>query len=305
MGGCFPSPQRRTAGLSRRRILGALAATPFLRHARALAAEPRFRGLDKAMWVWEDRILKPENLAAFVEAHNFRTLFLYTTPTAAEALLNGDAAVRDAVLSLRSTRRLYAMAGEPDWALGPNAIPEHLGLLVRLQASKPRLFDGIHLDVEPNAVEDWKEPAGKAKLIEGTIKFYDLVRQHTDHPIDAAVNPVFARLQTMAGDNFLSALARRVHSISLMAYRNRVQSTLAWAAPAVRMLPSQHPWRMGVEVEPNEPEPNTSWNRYSRSDFEAGMVELDREIRQRFKPSGYAGLALHSFDGLRSKMDRA
>jgi hypothetical protein len=296
------STRGKHARLSRRRVLGWLAAAPGLISARASSGQGAFRDLDKAMWVWKDRILQPEDLEQFASAYNIGTLFLYTTPTAAEALLGNDHLARESLTALRSRgRRIYAMAGEPDWALGPNSVPEHLDLLVRLQRLSSRLFDGIHLDVEPNAAEGWNEPTGKPALIDGTLRFYELARQHApDITIDAAVNPIFAKLPTNAGDNFMTALSRRVSSVSIMAYRNRVASTLAWAAPAAKALPAGKPWRLGVEVDANDPEPNPSWDRHSRSDFESAMLDLDRQVRRQFPPGGYTGLVFQSFEGLRA-----
>jgi multidrug resistance efflux pump len=289
--------------VSRRRILALLVAIPVLTDARRTqAAEGSFRDLEKSLWVWEDRILHPENLDAFVTAQNVGTLFLYVTPAAAEALLGNEGSARATLSGLKSRgRRIYAMAGEPDWALGPSSLPRHVELLIRLQALRPPLFDGIHLDVEPNATPDWRDPAGRARSIEGTLRFYDLVRRHAPGiEIDAAVNPIFATLDA-AGGNFLVELARRVNSVSIMAYRNRVQPTLAWAAPAVTKLSTtQKPWRMGVQVDPNDPEPNTSWDRSSRPQFETAMIALDRQIREGFPQSRYAGLVFQSFDGLRT-----
>jgi hypothetical protein len=299
----FAMAQPHCRGITRRDVLGALAAAPVLSGMRPAGAENAFRNLEKALWVWKERSLQPEDLDAFASTHNIGTLFLYIGPPAAEALLGSNPSAREVLVALRShARRIYAMAGEPDWALGPSALPGHLDLLIRLQRLQPRMFDGIHLDVEPNGMKEWNEPAGKARLIEGTLRFYDLTRRHASGiAIDAAVNPLFASLRTAERDNFLVALTQRVHSISIMAYRNEVQATLAWAEPAVMdILNRNTQWRMGVQVDRNDPEPNTSWDRHSRPQFEAAMVDLDDRIRRRFSQSRYAGLVFQSFDGLRT-----
>ena len=294
--------------MSRRGLLGWLAAAPAWNATRPLWADTGFQGLDKAMWVWGDRILRPDALPAFVCAHNVGTLFLYVTPEAAHALLSGTHAAREAVAALRgSARQIHAMAGEPDWSWGPSRIPDHLDLLIRLQSVRPPLFDGIHLDVEPNAVEDWKKPEGKAALMRGALQFYDLVRAHApDVAVDAAVNPVFADLTVSPGESFLSALARRVRSLSIMAYRDAIRPTLSWAVPAIsQAAESNTPWRMGVQVDPDDPEPHTSWSGEPRLRFEAAMIDLDRQIRRRCSRSRYLGLVFQSFDGLRSALDGA
>lgn len=290
--------------ISRRQMVGGLLSWQLVAKPRPAAADQaRFRLLEKALWVWKDRISAPGDLEAFTRTNGIRTLFLYTTPEAAEALLSGDSTARGNLLALKgAVREIYAMAGEPDWAFGPQKIPEHVDLLLRLQGSTRGLFDGLHLDVEPNAMPEWRDPAGKQRLIEGTLQFYDLVRRRSPEVrIDAAVNPVFSQLRTVGQDNFLSEIGRRVHSASIMAYRNRVQSIIDWATPAMAQFATTHKgWRIGVEVNSNDSEPGTSWSRVPADKFLSAMVELDGRIRQQAFAGNYTSLAIHSFDGMKA-----
>ena len=276
--------------LSRRSLLGWLMLA--LGHPSAvLARDEDFPGIEKAVWVWKDRVLNPDELDVFTSLYGVGTILLYLTPSAAEAMLLRQEGVQERMQRLRSRgTRIYAMAGEPDWAYGPSDVPEHLDLLIRVQRLHPQIFAGIHLDVEPNALQEWNDPVDKQRVIEGTLKFYDLVRRRaSDITIDAAVNPVFAQLADARGNNFLTQLTRRVNSIAIMAYRNRVPAAISWVTPAVGKI-SSIPWRMGVQVDENDPEPTTSWSRTPPMDFERSMVALDRELRKRFGRTGYAGL---------------
>src|SRR5256885_1941234 len=129
--------------------------------------DAEFRHLMKALWVWGDRILAPEDLESVITAHGINTLFLYTPPGTAEELLRGSKEGIDHLSALRAGGcSIYLMAGEPDWAFGVQELPEHVRLLVRLQSALPGLFGGIHLDVEPNALPEWREHAAKSRLIE-------------------------------------------------------------------------------------------------------------------------------------------
>ena len=294
---------------SRRQIVGALGVLPILtqvHHVSAQAAEEEFKRIRKTLWVWKDRILAPDDLDPFCRSYEIGTLFLYTTPTAADALLSGDRIVSDNMARLRADgRKIYAMAGEPDWALGLGKVPEHADLLIRLQALSPPLFHGIHFDVEPNALPEWRELAKRQRLIDGTVRFYDLIRKAApDATVDAAVNPAFAGMRTSQGDHFLPAVAQRVRSMSLMAYRNRVQPALHWAAPALRQFnATESEFRFGVETNDNPEEPTTSWSRVPRPQFLAAMVALDRTLSAGPSARHYAGLALHSFDGLKALLN--
>src|SRR3954454_3244772 len=181
------------------------------------------------------------------------------------------------------------MAGEPEWAFGMQELPQHVQLLLRLQSALPWLFDGIHLDVEPNALQEWSERSAKLRLIEGTVKFYGLIRRtYPNIPVDAAVNPVFSGLQTADGRNFLRQIASATRSVSLLGYRNRIDSLLDWTRSSVAQLNGvEARWRMGVEVEANTSEPITSWSRVPRQQFMSAMAVLDARLRSSISGRNY------------------
>jgi hypothetical protein len=266
-------------------------------------AAPQMRPIEKTMWVWQDRLLQPDGLHSFCVAQNIGTVFLYVTPTAAEAILAGRSDVRETLAELRAGgRRVVACCGEPDWATGPAQLPHHVELLLRIQRETPS-FDGLHLDVEPQALPAWRAPDGRAALVAGTLHFFRLVRAHASGvPVDAAVNVIFADLATREGTNFLGALAQQLDSVSIMAYRNRVAAAVAWAMPAIRVAQrAGRQWRMGVLVDRNDAEPGTSWSSTPAPEFTAAMTDLDGRLRATL-PQGYAGLAFEGFDSLRAKL---
>ncbi|MGY3483134.1 hypothetical protein ACVW1C_001017 [Bradyrhizobium sp. USDA 4011] len=251
------------------------------------------------MWVWGDRILSPDGMTAFADTHGIDTLFVYVSPAAATALLDRNASAVAAVQAMRKgSRRVYAVAGEPDWSFGDHSLPAHAALLVRL-AMATRLFDGLHFDVEPNALSEWSVPNSRGALIVGTVKFYAMLRASAPGiMIDAAVNPVFAMLPS-GSQTFLEALVHHVNSVSIMAYRASIARSLDWAAPAVmQVTAAKRAWRLGVLVDANPNEPGTSWFGTPREKFVSAMLSLDSLIATRFPNSDYAGLAIESYDGL-------
>jgi hypothetical protein len=258
-----------------------------------------FAKIAKAVWVWKDRILDPGELRLFCERHQIGVLFLYLTPQAGEALLSGQESARKVVASLRTGgRRVYACVGEPDWVIDPVRLPDHLALAGR--AVSAGLFDGLHLDVEPQALPAWRDPSSRLPLLTGTVELLDLARSALgDADIDAAVNPLFVTVPYQ-GERFLTALARRLTSMSIMSYRDNVSAAISWAAPSiVEISRLGRRWRLGVLVDPNGAEPGTSWNERSAVSFDAALDELDRALRSRFSASGYSGLAFEGYDGLR------
>ena len=178
---------------------------------------------------------------------------------------------RDLARAASRYRRIHAMAGEPGSASGPASLPRHVDLLVRLQAVVPRLFDGVcHLDVERNAAglgEARREGAADRR----TLRFYDLVRGRApEMSIDAAAKPIFAGLSTTARRPFLGQLALRVpvgldHGVS---QAGPIDADLG-RSRCCEGCGGGKAWRMGVEVERNEPEPNASWHKAWRRPFGA------------------------------------
>jgi hypothetical protein len=284
--------------MSRRRVLLSLAAVPLL-SMRPSRAEAGFTNISKAVWVWKDRILNPGELGSFCERYQIRVLFLYLTPQAGEALLSGKESAREVVAFLRTGgRRVYACVGEPDWVIAPVRLPDHLALASR--AVSAGLFDGLHLDVEPHSLPDWHDPSSRIQLLAGTVALLDLVRSTlSDIDIDAAVNPVFATV-LYHGEMFLTALAHRVTSMSIMSYRDNVSAAVSWAMPTIREISRVgRRWRLGVLVDPNRAEPGTSWSERPVVSFHAAMDELDGALRSRFAALGYLGLAFEGYDGLK------
>jgi hypothetical protein len=282
--------------VSRRALLAATAAIA-LGAPGAGAAD--FVQLPKAMWVWKDRIAEPESLAGFVKAWRVATLLLYTTPDAAAALIANKP---QAVETLREFARagaawIYLCAGEPDWCRPLRELPEHAALLIAAHRALPQLTAGVHFDVEPNALPEWHDMPERAALAKGMLGFYEFAAQRcAKAEIDAAANPAFA-LQEAGDGNLLAALARRVGSLSLMAYRDRVASTLQWARPAVSVIRTAGAaWRLGVDVEPEDGEAHITWAGKPPGAFTAAMQSLHDQAQQ----TGYLGLCFQSYDGLRA-----
>jgi hypothetical protein len=283
---------------SRRMALLAVASLPWL-GVELLRADAAFTKIPKAVWVWKDRILAPDDLASFCERYQFGVLFLYLTPQAADALLSGADNAQRVMASLRSGgRKVYACVGEPDWVIDPVRLPDHLALAAR--AVSTGLFDGLHLDVEPHALPAWRDSSSRAPLLAGTVKLLDLVRSAlSDADVDAAINPSFATVP-YRGEPFLTTLARRLTSISIMSYRDSVSETIKRAMPSIREISRLgRRWRLGVLVDPNPDEPGTSWSDRSPSSLEAAMDELDGILRSQFSSYGYSGLAFEGYDGLK------
>jgi hypothetical protein len=288
-------------GCDRRLFLRILGSVPLIANASSAAVRPKV-----ALWVWGEPVLAPGSLKAFAATQQVDTLFIYISPAAGEALLSGNASAIANIAALRSDgRKIYGLGGEPDWARTGSRLPPQALLLARL-ATTTRFFDGLQLDVEPHSMAEWDSPTGQMSLMNGTLEFFDRLR--TAAPgvaLDAAVNPIYAT-SSLGSGTFLSAIAGRVASLSIMAYRLPVARALDWAAPSIaQSTVAGVPWRIGVLVHPDPDEKRTSWFGSSPAAFSSAMQQLDAAIASRFAHSGYAGLAIEDYAGLRQMIGSA
>lgn len=249
------------------------------------------------IWVWQDCILTETKLKEFTNTYNIRTLFIFVTPASAKALLNRTDQALARIKALRSgNRQIYAVCGEPEWSWGSTVLPEHAQSIIDLVQSST-LFDGLHFDVEPQALADWNNPQLRKKLIQGTINFYKLIRHHTsDIAIDIAVNPIFNSLEVNSS-NFLKEISCSANSLSIMSYRNNIDKAINWARPSIIEIEHlSREWRMGVLV--SDGEPGTSWKNTPKKYFSQSMEELDKKLFEEFGSRFYRGIAYHDYNAI-------
>jgi hypothetical protein len=254
-----------------------------------------------AMWVWRDRLGSPDaGLAVFARRRSVRLLNVYVPPETAEALLTGRGVAVECVAALRASGlRLAAMAGEPDWARGPENLPEHAALVARLGARRD-LFDGVHFDVEANALPDWRDQWNRRGLARGLAKFYAVLRAAAPGvAVDAAVNAAYAVTALDPSKSMLDGVLESAGSVSVMAYRTGVERAKSMARPsAAAVARARRKFMVGVLVGPDPEEAGASWSGTSVPLFEASMRTLDSAFR--FPPfdAAYAGLVYHDYDGM-------
>jgi hypothetical protein len=265
----------------------------------------KFAAIPKAMWVWGEDLPLQGDLRAFTVTQTVKDIFLYVSPTVAEALLRRWDPGLDFLRNLRSGgHRVYAVAGEPSWVEAQSkSPPNHVVLLLRLCSEG--IVDGLHLDVEPHSLPEWREPGRRKALIDGTIALFESVQDAAGAtPIDAAVNPIYATVPDTR-TSLLSSLMPRVDSISIMAYRRPPGRAIQWAEPSILLAEqANRAWRMGVLADPDPDEPGIDWAGGQPSDFCEEMVAMDSTLRQRFSSGHFKGLIFQSYDGLRKLVDR-
>lgn len=289
-------------------VLGGVAVAPLLAAGAAHGADDAFRRIAKAAWVWRIDLPGLPRLGDFAAVHGISRLALAFREPEREALLGGaSSALRDGVQALRSRGiAVVALTGDPEWPRRPRLMPRSLATLIEIQR-RHRVFDGLHLDVEPHSLADWRAGgAARTALMVGMIGFVETVRRAAPGwPLEAAVHPQYARLTLPSAAGFMQELIARTDAVALMAYRDDPARQLRFAGPSIDIFErARKPWRLGVLVHADKEKGVSYWGR-GRGAVLAAAADLDRLIRTRSGGApAYRGLMFEHAAGLAAMLER-
>lgn len=270
---------------------------------QTFAQGEEFLALPKAMWVWLKSLDELDGLSRFALDYRFSALMIHFRKPARAELLD------PALPALRILRDLksqgcacFALAGEPQWAEQAR-LPRTIADLVELQR-RHLVFDGLHLDVEPHSLALWRQPGGRAALMQGVADLVQRTREAmpSKMSLQLALNPKYALEGLARGEGFLDRIAAHIQEVSLMAYRDTPQRQIQAAQAAIARLQSLRlPWRMGVLSNPPK-EPGVSYHGLQRPAFEAHMQQLWQELKS--EPL-CQGLIFENYHSLRTLLQPA
>lgn len=209
--------------------------------------------------------------AAFAFHAGVKTLLLSINSRTRRALIAGDEQPRAALEEARSRGlTMVALTGDPAWARPETDLPKSLGELLMIQR-KAFAFDGLHLDIEPHVLRSWSGP-DRGWLARGYLAFLERVRMAPGCPaLEAALHPTYSRIPSPLTEDstLLESVLRKLDGASLMACRNDVGRTLAWAEPALKVIAhSGRPWRCGVLVhESTNADGGVSYHKFDKRRF--------------------------------------
>ena len=269
---------------------------------RADSDAARFHALRKSLWVWNVDENGLEELRGFARRTVVDAVLLSLYGSLMAKFASGEAATLTRLEMLKQdVPVLLALIGDPGWIATSRAMPGFVRQVLSGMKRHPGIFDGLSLDIEPNALPQWQEPSGRPALVRKSVQLFATIRSESGGvPIDAALNPLFASIEASQGRSFLEELANNADSVGLMAYRSTPQRAMEWARQAIAVLDGAVLWRMGVLVDA-DPEPGTSYFGQNSSAFERAMSELDARIRKA-RPRSYGGLAFQDYHGLRAML---
>lgn len=272
----------------------------------------------KAVWVWEAETLRllddrayETHVVGLLRTHGFRTLFLYADDyRGRNPILNERAAYRGLLARLHAAGfRVEALLGSypmktweyvlPERDQAARAMMQHI-LDYNTAASALERFDGVHLDIEPHALDSWSEET-RASLsrmfLARSREWVAMARQAGKDFLVGAAIPFWYDGFTLAWEGASKPLNAHLQDlydyVAVMDYRNRAEGPdgiiahareeIAYGAAQGKVV------LLGLETGEAQPPKVTFRNR--------GAAALTREMtttEQAFaKTRAFGGFAIH------------
>jgi hypothetical protein len=275
--------------------------------------EERFVAHPKALWVWYTPTLLAfdEKFDSFLEwavRWGFTEFYLYGGEAGdlLAPVRRRDGFARMAKLIHQRGGRVEWLVGSADWAY-PH---EHYRALETLEeifayqewAEPDARFDGVHLDVEPHGLHEWRDEQDRAWIQADTIDLFSKVRAaldasaHAHLSLAADVPYTYYTRDPQVKGSFASRLAPSFDYIVLMNYQTNGARALGQAAPLVDYLgarPTQ--LRLALETVEGLGRTITFGDRGREALFEV----FDAHLQAFGQAPGFLGMAIHDERGAR------
>jgi hypothetical protein len=193
--------------------------------------------------------------------------------------------------------RVAALGGDADWVDRPQD-----ALAWQRAVVGTRLFDGVHLDIEPWVRDDWD--SRRSELVAAYVDVLRRLAAATRLPVEADIAFWLHQLRAPSGRPLDETVMRLVDSVTVMSYRHRVTGADSITGLGAHELATaarlRKPCRLAVETN------HLGDDAVSRKQTFHGLgaQTLNRALRavdaaERHVPS-YRGIAVHDFDGWRA-----
>lgn len=263
--------------------------------------------LQKSLWVWRTPLSQAQEVASFAAQWGFETLYYSVPPEDRLSLYAGKRDALNAMSVLRANRRLYAVAGNPEWCTrlrnpqNGGDVPRNIQKLLEF-SHRYDVFDGLCLDIEPQALPEWQD--ARSALLEGYVQLLTTIRYQLQISLSlyATVVPAYANVQITTSTlnrmmDAMRAIGQATNGVVLMAYRSHPNEALQIASRSLSLLEDiGKPWWFGVTVGAHAG-PSIGYAREGRINFLRETTDLARSL---VNHHGYAGLAVQDYQALRN-----
>lgn len=265
-----------------------------------LRPEPAYT---KATWIWNARILPAhtEEIVAFAKQNEINLIYVHVEPTTVSPQVYRDF-IRTAK---RASIQVEALGGDPNWALAANR--GSIGDLVSWvkafnHSAKPdERFQGIHVDIEPYLLAEWKKD--QDAVVEQWMKNVVYLVAETKKDSDLLVGadlPFWIDSVIVPGEKekVSNWMVERLDSITLMAYRNHAMGQNGIIDIVHRVVADADSRKsgsvvVGVNILESKEGANTSFHADGTVEMEKQLAILQEELA---KNPSFAGSAIHDYE---------
>jgi hypothetical protein len=259
----------------------------------------------KATWLWNTQLIatSPADVLQFAASQGVNLIYLQINRDL-------DAAVYHSFIAAAAAQGIavQALDGDPSWALDSqrSQLQASLDWITSYQstASADQRFSGIHIDIEPYLLREWRTKQNK--VIRGWQQSVRLVSQ-TAHQlgISASADIPFWLHTLYTGDQqttLSSWMMQQYDSITIMAYRDRADAILDVAsAELAEGVTAGISVYVGVET-------NASAEGNGITFYEEGAAYMNQQLQTLNDTastySSYAGIAVHDYAGWSAFVNR-
>jgi hypothetical protein len=252
----------------------------------APAAAP-VQGVD-SMWVWRQR--PAAELAMVAQTLDVRRVFLFVGNPSPE----GNKLIRQSVRLLHAEQvDVYALSGEPQWTFR-----HHVAMAWAHRALRLAPFDGLHLDIEPHALKNWKidQQALVADYLALMAKLAPL-----PGPLEVDVQFAYGRIATPGGSTFADDILDQVDGVTVMTYRDTAEGSNGMLAIAedwlTRATAADKPVWLAAETNPYPVCVYCTFYEEGQAQMASVLADVDTTERSGGRYPTYQGISIEDLDG--------
>lgn len=262
--------------------------------------QKKYRAIPKSLWIWRTSLQQLPDVLAYARKWKIGTLFYSIPPKERKGLTAIGS--KEAKLINKARRqdgfKFIALTGDPKWVWRGDRMPGAVQNLINIHRDS-HLFDGLQLDVEPQALKEWRG-AKRRDLAEGYYQHVKTVAQETKDaklPLGAAIHPAYARVAVPSlGSSMLKATMPYLDEVGIMAYRNDPRHTFRISRLTIKQLAlGKTRWWMGVTTQNSRVAHKISYFGKTQKYFIESLSQMDAMARRTSAQKTYAGIAIQHY----------
>lgn len=263
----------------------------------------QFRSIPKAAWAFAGSV-HPNNIDQLTNdcaRIGISHLWLGLGPDMLRALSNP---VHPGWQQLRNLKtqgtNILALSGEAGWCYRAQSVPKYLQEILQLPNFNT-VFSGVHLDIEPHTLPQWKNPSQSESLARDYITLLKSIRRMlpVSSRLEIDITHLYERMIPKGTDhNLTQTIAGMVDGAAFMTYQTPWQNAIKSITPSLKTWPrTGSQWWMGVHCEQTKSS-KTSYSDYKPLTFMKTMIDFHQQLSSKRDPH-YMGLAFYELSGLR------